>query len=1008
MEAMLMKISGFLWVQGWQVALLTVVVGLLTWALRNRSAHVRYLLWLIVLAKCVVPPVHTVRLPVLPLGTEVLPAWSEPAGKRPMVERGGTTQAAWHNPPQVPTDAIVPIAEPMTTKPLGIPRLATRAWFGIAWATGLGGFVLIVAIKALSTGLWLRRERKPLPGLLADEINCDLTAFGVRHTPRVWLIDGVGQPFVWGLVHASIYLPLGFGQMGDRQGRRNLLGHELCHVLRLDAAVNAVQVMVQGVFWFHPFVWWVNKRIRAEREKCCDEMAVARLGAPAKDYSTAIVNMLMSEHRSTQPVPSLAVAGPVNNIEERIKTMMRPGMKFYGRPSRAAAVGVLLIACLTVPISLLLTTQAGERTGPATDKTAPAVPQADSAGASEKPLLTGESNVFVDPQTGIRFTKFKTISGPSDIIEYGNGLDISPNGKFLLWGVHVIPLAGGGPFDLVDMPNALRGSLSPDGRKVVFYCGAMWLIEVDPETGRPEGPAKKLLEGFYWHQYPVLWSSDSKKIIFVPRDNQLRSGIWTLSLETGEQSQVTDPFSLGLVSPDGKTIACSDCQGMRGTMPQSSLRVKPVAGGDARKLSDLGYPVVWSANSEWLVCNPGEYDGFWRDEVRFVRVADGHEVKVKAPGCWVRQFPYGRKLLFYRVSYNYGNIVLKVVSVAGGQPADLGLLNGLSVRLWGFHSWTPDARSILVEGEQEGSPWNLYAVPLDGKDLRSLTIDTPLCQQAKFRRFSPDGTKLLLGVKEKGRPYDLWVVPISLAQMKSTGPAVKVFGGMVQSIIVGGESEPFLDAWSPDSTKIALSHKGDIWVVSADGQNPVQLTETPEDDLWPDWSPDGTMIAFQSHDRSQAETVIRVVPPSGGEERVIAEGSFQMRGSAWSPDGKELTILSKSGEVISSFPISGGNARTVLRPKNTGIDNVRCLRWSPDGRFLAFEGGIGRSDQKLYVYHPDSAKLEPFDCDEQTRFWYWSPNSKWISFASQPVIKTRPEGILWEMDVEEALAKVAK
>lgn len=57
-----------------------------------------------------------------------------------------------------------------------------------------------------------------------------------------------------------------------------------------------------------------------EREKCCDEMAVAHLGAGAKEYSTAIVKALITEHESTRPVPSLAVAGPVKDVEERIKT----------------------------------------------------------------------------------------------------------------------------------------------------------------------------------------------------------------------------------------------------------------------------------------------------------------------------------------------------------------------------------------------------------------------------------------------------------------------------------------------------------------------------------------------------------------------------------------------------------------------------------------------------------------------------------------------------------------
>jgi len=54
-------------------------------------------------------------------------------------------------------------------------------------------------------------------------------------------------------------------------------------------------------------------------------MAIARLNASPREYSTAIVETLVAKYESTLPVPSLAVAGPVKNIEERIKTIMKPG-----------------------------------------------------------------------------------------------------------------------------------------------------------------------------------------------------------------------------------------------------------------------------------------------------------------------------------------------------------------------------------------------------------------------------------------------------------------------------------------------------------------------------------------------------------------------------------------------------------------------------------------------------------------------------------------------------------
>jgi hypothetical protein len=84
-------------------------------------------------------------------------------------------------------------------------------------------------------------------------------------------------------------------------------------------------------------------------------MAIARLNALPKDYSRAIVETLAAERESANPVPSLAVAGPLRNIEERIKTIMKPGKKFYKRPSLIAAAVTLVLAVVTVPTALLLT-----------------------------------------------------------------------------------------------------------------------------------------------------------------------------------------------------------------------------------------------------------------------------------------------------------------------------------------------------------------------------------------------------------------------------------------------------------------------------------------------------------------------------------------------------------------------------------------------------------------------------------------------------------------------------
>ena len=350
MESHLIQITRYLLAQSWQIAALVLFIAIANLVLRNKSAHVRYLLWLIVLGKCLVPPLLTVPVAVLP-EDKPIPVYE--MAEVPTV----APKAESFLLPSMPLRPSRP-TQIGSTRPV---RLTPRQWLGLSWIIGVAAFVLVALTKALKTQIWLKRARKLLPADLHIGIADLFSDLGLKKFPKVWLVEGIGQPFVWGLLRGGIYLPANFAKVKSAEHRRDILGHELSHVLRFDAAVNLFQTIAQAIFWFHPFVWWANKRMRAEREKCCDEMAIARLNAQAKEYSRAIVDTLVTECESTRPIPSLAVAGPVKNIEERIKTIMKPGRRFYRKPSLIAAMAVMLIAILTVPTALVLTARAAEK-----------------------------------------------------------------------------------------------------------------------------------------------------------------------------------------------------------------------------------------------------------------------------------------------------------------------------------------------------------------------------------------------------------------------------------------------------------------------------------------------------------------------------------------------------------------------------------------------------------------------------------------------------------------------
>ncbi|MBN1505776.1 MAG: M56 family metallopeptidase [Sedimentisphaerales bacterium] len=365
MDRAMMQITQYLWSQSWQIALLVLAIAVISRAMRHRSAHARYLLWLLVVAKCIVPPLFDVTIPVLPqneLGVSSVPM-EPPDGVDAATAAGGQQEAT------VVPELPYPAENPRLAHRL-MPALSRREALALLWLAGLTTFLAAASIKAGRTTRRLLRERKEPPPSLRSDANELLHSLGILRAPRLWLLQGGGQPFVWGLWRGDIYLPAGFASRSEPEHRRDILAHELSHVLRLDAAVNLLQILAQAVFWFHPLVWWANGKIRQERENCCDEMAIARLGAKPRSYSRAIVEALFAEHRSSGLVPSLAVAGPARNIEERIKIMLRPGKRFYRRPSLPAAACALVLALLVVPTTLALTNRPADTGVAATPESA--------------------------------------------------------------------------------------------------------------------------------------------------------------------------------------------------------------------------------------------------------------------------------------------------------------------------------------------------------------------------------------------------------------------------------------------------------------------------------------------------------------------------------------------------------------------------------------------------------------------------------------------------------------
>lgn len=413
MESVLTALADCLARQSWQVAAVFLLVAAACYGLRKASAHWRYLLWLIVLAKCLAPGLVGVPLAVWPRPTEVQ------AAPTSLPLSAATLGPAEMHLPTAPVAAEPQMAEVTTTATVAAPgsvlqgdvevsdpakqfslrNLNTRAWLAATWCVGVAIFTSYVLLKAWVIHRRLRLTRRAADPQVAAQLAMVAQHMAMDTTPAIYMVDGIVQPFVWGWFRGSIYVPQRFVATGTAEQQRTILAHELAHVARWDAAVNLLQIVVQALFFFHPLVWWANRQIRRERENCCDETVIAGLDADPRQYGQAIVDTLAAEYESNQPVPSLAVTGRLKNIEDRIERILSPNRRFFRRPSRMAVVTVFVLAACLVPTALVLTVRAESTPPPAT----PTTNLEDRDKKTRNDESNRESAVDVDPKIQAAF-----------------------------------------------------------------------------------------------------------------------------------------------------------------------------------------------------------------------------------------------------------------------------------------------------------------------------------------------------------------------------------------------------------------------------------------------------------------------------------------------------------------------------------------------------------------------------------------------------------------------------
>jgi hypothetical protein len=153
------------------------------------------------------------------------------------------------------------------------------------------GVTLMLGRLALALGGAgrLRRVSEPVtdPSLLAM-IARRSRAMRLRVVPAAALCREVVVPTVIGVLRPMILLPVTFATSLSPGQVEFILVHELEHIRRCDCLVNLIQRVAEAALFFHPAIWLVTRRIRIERENCCDDAVVAT-GCEPRAYAESLV-----------------------------------------------------------------------------------------------------------------------------------------------------------------------------------------------------------------------------------------------------------------------------------------------------------------------------------------------------------------------------------------------------------------------------------------------------------------------------------------------------------------------------------------------------------------------------------------------------------------------------------------------------------------------------------------------------------------------------------------------
>jgi Tol biopolymer transport system component/DNA-binding winged helix-turn-helix (wHTH) protein len=327
--------------------------------------------------------------------------------------------------------------------------------------------------------------------------------------------------------------------------------------------------------------------------------------------------------------------------------------------------------------------------------------------------------------------------------------------------------------------------------------------------------------------------------------------------------------------------------------------------------------------------------------------------------------PDGKNIAVKRSGHDSG---IYLMSPLGGPERKIASAN--CPCWWGNQlSWSPDGKQLAFIDHPADSPTDntarLFVVSLDSLATVPVKGD---CDIVETPAFSPRGDYLAWACADKTSAVSIHL------QRLSDGSDVQLLQGLDG---VGGL------AWSPDGRRVVYStgfNGGDLWEVSLDRPTHPEKLPFGKDASEIDVSAAGKRLVFTQNRTNTNIWRVDLSDPQAKAQKVVASSRRQTSPN-YSPDGTRIAFQSdRTGK--NEIWVSDSNGSNAIQVSSFGFASTGTPRWSPDGKLIAFDSRVG-GESNIYLVDPVGGLPRKLNVDVKgNSLPSWSHDGAWIYFVN--------------------------